>query len=122
MKVFKGLLALSISLFAQLAAAQTTWGPTAQSVFQLAETQFPQLFPWPGVDRTQGGITSRYYAKTGNSVGVGGDTVYLASPGTGDVLRPALKMAQMRCLINPSCDLQPALLREIAPAPPSTEP
>lgn len=84
-----------------LAAAATAPGRTVYptDLFDWAEKQYPQFFPSHEANRQLAPYTYRYYAGSGNYVGLSGDTIYVLGPISGGALQPVGSAASFLCLV-----------------------
>jgi len=89
---------------AVLATSADASQPTATELFDWAEWAYPLLFPVHSSDLVSAPYTYRYYATTGNYIGVAAGRVYVLGPVSGGALLNVGSAAQFTCDVKPqSC-------------------
>lgn len=91
-----------------LAAPRT---PTPTELMDWAEHTYSQFFPGHQADQTLTPYVYRYYAKTGNYVGVAGDAIYILGPVAGGGAAPV----QVGVLSDFACQVHPDSCTDTAP-------
>jgi hypothetical protein len=91
-----------------LAAPRT---PTPTELMDWAERTYSQFFPGHQTDQTLTPYVYRYYATTGNYVGVAGDAVYILGPVAGGGAAPV----QVGVLSDFACQVHPDSCTDTAP-------
>ena len=94
-------------LAAPALAASAAFDATA--LMDWAETTYPEFFPGHQPDLSYAPYVYRYYAATGNYLGIAGNDVYVIGPVTGNVLVWVGTLSSFSCVARPSgCSAGPA--------------
>lgn len=93
---------------AQANAPQAAASLTAENLMDWAEAAFPQYFsPARQPTQTAAPYVLRYYAGTGNYLGVKGDEIYVLGPMSGNTLTKVGVLADFECRVAGSCTPSP---------------
>lgn len=76
--------------------------PTANELFDWAQTSLPTVFPGTQASVVAPGFSYRGPYSTGNYVGVEGSTVYVLGPATGNALQAVGALGDFACSVHPS--------------------
>ena len=97
-KLGRWILYCALSVQALPASAQLL---DAKALFDWAELTFPTLFTSKETTQQAGNYSYRYYAGSGNALGVADGTVYAVGPATGKNLVAIDTLAAFQCLVYP---------------------
>ncbi|MFO1245098.1 MAG: DUF1800 family protein [Ramlibacter sp.] len=89
--------------------------PDATALMNWAEAAYPAWFPGPSPNRTDSPFIYRYYAASGNYIGVAGTEVYVLGPLSGNALMRVGTLADFACQVSPdACTRSPQTAAEAA--------
>jgi hypothetical protein len=91
-------------------AALTANTPDATHMLDWAELHYPQFFPSHQPDQTGYGYTYRYYAETGNYVGVSGSDVAVLGPISGGAILNVGTLPGFACDVDPAACGRPDVI------------
>lgn len=94
--------ALSMLALGPLTLQAAPRTPTANELFDWAQTALPAVFPGSLTSVTGTGFSFRGPYSSGNYVGVEGSTIYVLGPATGNQLLAVGALADFACSVHPS--------------------